>query len=625
MKLIIIGIIGISLFLCNCTAVIDPDNLSSEMATGSSESDASSEESDNSSSEGASQSGEENSSNETESSTDNNSSVSTEATDSSDSESGSSTKDDESSSEGSFVSDPISDDAFVILQDDIDGESDLFLSDHSWNEPWNDNSLPSLSLVDDKTEGDFGIQCDFTQGVWSGYYFKFSSAADLSEFEDGYLKFDIKTIDTLFIGMEEGDNKKDVALKEYADLDGSWNSVSIPLADFTALDLSNILVPIGIASASTASMIIDNVRIEKEGESSWRKFVVIIPDAPIDVSVTASGETTVDVEWGDNSDNETGFNIYWTSKDTKPASPNVSIAANETSYSISAVPGTKYTVWVSAIKTGQESDGVEATASVTTPGDKPLGLRVLSLNILFSAEGIWHWDNRGDNVLKMLDFVDADIIGLQENSEHNPVAGGVSHGFFPSNRIKSDRSEYESVTSVGDMANTILYKKDRFDVVDKGAVYLSVKANWRHASWVLFYDNVAGQHLYFWNTHWNHVDADVDGWKQHGVKMLDAMKTVAHPEYNQVATGDFNSGEWSAGQAYMRNYHDETPDFHLRDTWQDVNGMDYTGAGSYGSLGGSRIDYVFAPEGQWTTLEASVYWTGETVSDHLPVYSVLSY
>ncbi len=621
MKLHIIGIIGISLFFFNCTAVVNPESISSEVAAESSDADASSDEAENTSS-----NNESSNSNDSDSSDDLNSSVSG-TSDSSDTESSgessSSGAEDQSSSEETFISDPIADDAFIILQENIDGESDLFISDHIWNEPWNDNNLPSISLVDDKTEGDFGIQCDFTQGVWSGYYFKFSEAANLSEFEDGYLKFDIKTTDTLFIGMEEGDIKKDVAIKEYADLDGSWNSVSIPLSEFSTLDFSSVLVPIGFISPSTASMIVDNVRIEKEGESTWREFVVIIPDAPTGLSAEADGGTAVDITWDDNSDNETGFNIYWTSNDTQPGSANVTVGADETSYTITAVPGTKYTVWVSAVKTGQESE--TTTASTTTPGDKPLDLRVLSLNILFSAEGIWHWDNRGDNVLTMLDFVDADIIGLQENSDNNPVAGGVSHGFFPSNRIKSDRTQYESVTSVGDMANTILYKKDRFDVIETGAVYLSVKANWRHAAWVLFYDKVAGQYLYFWNTHWNHVDADADGWKQHGVKMLDAMKTVAHPEYNQVATGDFNSGEWSAGQAYMRNYHDENPDFHLRDTWQEINGMDYTGAGSYGSPDGSRIDYVFAPVGQWTTLEASVYWTGDTVSDHLPVYSVLSY
>ena len=38
------------------------------------------------------------------------------------------------------------------------------------------------------------------------------------------------------------------------------------------------------------------------------------------------------------------------------------------------------------------------------------------------------------------------------------------------------------------------------------------------------------------------------------------------------------------------------------DTWQDIHGESYDGAGSYGSpQGNHRIDFVFAPVGQFTT------------------------
>ena len=80
----------------------------------------------------------------------------------------------------------------------------------------------------------------------------------------------------------------------------------------------------------------------------------------------------------------------------------------------------------------------------------------------------------------MLDILDADLIGLQENSDYNP-AGGASHGFHPSNRLMQDRPKYGAISGGGDMVNTILYKKDRFTVLDSGRVVLSDAAPWERA------------------------------------------------------------------------------------------------------------------------------------------------
>ena len=97
-------------------------------------------------------------------------------------------------------------------------------------------------------------------------------------------------------------------------------------------------------------------------------------------------------------------------------------------------------------------------------------LRVLSFNILFSTDGQWNWANRGDNILEMIDLLDPDLIGLQENDARN---GGASHGFYPSSRLVQDRPVYAAVSGGGDMVNTILYKADRFRVRDSGRTTLS--------------------------------------------------------------------------------------------------------------------------------------------------------
>lgn len=253
-------------------------------------------------------------------------------------------------------------------------------------------------------------------------------------------------------------------------------------------------------------------------------------------------------------------------------------------------------------------------------------LRVLSFNILFSADGQWNWANRGDNILEMIDLLDPDLIGLQENDARNP-AGGASHGFYPSSRLVQDRPVYAAVSGGGDMVNTILYKADRFTVRDSGRTTLSDVVPWRHVGWALFHDGLTGQHLYHYNTHWNHYDADADGWLGHGLRMMETIRSRAFPQYPLVATGDFNCHFNAPGNAYLRGEWAAQPNpLPMRDTWQDIHGESYDGAGSYGSpQGNHRIDFVFAPVGQFTTLDAEVFWNAKVISDHLPVLAVLAY
>ena len=54
----------------------------------------------------------------------------------------------------------------------------------------------------------------------------------------------------------------------------------------------------------------------------------------------------------------------------------------------------------------------------------------------------------------------------------------------------------------------------------------------------IFYDKIADRHFYHYNTHWNHVDADADGWLEHGVRMMSTITSRAHLDYPVVATGD---------------------------------------------------------------------------------------
>ncbi len=263
----------------------------------------------------------------------------------------------------------VSGDAYWILKDNADGEDTNFTSEHIWNDPWTVSSLPTIATVADKTEGENSLKYTFTDGLWSGVFFKYTNTKDLSDY--AYLAFDIKTTSILGIGVETGSAQADIELKEYADIDGNWNHVVIPLSDLSGVSLNALTVPFSVIAKETGGeALVDNVRYEKTGTSTWREFIVVVPDAPSGLNATAT-DNAIDLNWTDNSDNESGFNVYWSKSNSKPTTPQTQVAADETMYTIiNARAGTEYFIWVSAIKAEAESDAI--TMSTTTSGTAPV-------------------------------------------------------------------------------------------------------------------------------------------------------------------------------------------------------------------------------------------------------------
>ena len=90
-----------------------------------------------------------------------------------------------------------------------------------------------------------------------------------------------------------------------------------------------------------------------------------LPSAPTGVAIAGTAPTfNLSGSWTDASDNETGFNVYWSTDDTQPAAPSATVAAGTQLSTLTTVQGGQtYRFWVEAVNALGKSAAVKATAS----------------------------------------------------------------------------------------------------------------------------------------------------------------------------------------------------------------------------------------------------------------------
>ncbi len=138
------------------------------------------------------------------------------------------------------------------------------------------------------------------------------------------------------------------------------------------------------------------------------------PLAPSELQLNVLGENVINASWTDNSDNETGFNIYWSRDEGRPAVPNETVGADVTSFELTDLrSGTDFNVWITAANGTLVSEA--ATASAKTDGTPPVGeaIKVMSLNIW--GHKVMSW--AGPNFANLIKDEAVDIVGIQEGVE----------------------------------------------------------------------------------------------------------------------------------------------------------------------------------------------------------------
>lgn len=109
------------------------------------------------------------------------------------------------------------------------------------------------------------------------------------------------------------------------------------------------------------------------GEGTSREATITLedPTRPSNLAISQISTTSFTVQWSDNANTETGYNVYLNTADSIPGAPTATVGANQTSYEFTGLTtGQTYYVWVEAYNASSStlaSSNISAVPSASLP------------------------------------------------------------------------------------------------------------------------------------------------------------------------------------------------------------------------------------------------------------------
>jgi endonuclease/exonuclease/phosphatase family metal-dependent hydrolase len=253
-------------------------------------------------------------------------------------------------------------------------------------------------------------------------------------------------------------------------------------------------------------------------------------------------------------------------------------------------------------------------------------LRIATYNMRYDNAGdsLNPWKDRLPVITQMTRFHDFDIVGGQELLHHQ-VEGLeknlTEYGYSGVGRDDgATKGEYSPV----------FYKKDKFNVLDKGTFWLSETPDkpgkgWdaslpRICSWIQLQERASGKKFFLFNTHFDHRGQQA---RKESARLIVAYVKKIAGKSPAILTGDFNFDQ--SHENYTRINSSGT----LRDCF-DLAPIKMTHNGTSNGFNVSgitdrRIDHIFVTPG----IEVKRYgiltdsYKGKFPSDHFPVMVVV--
>jgi len=248
-------------------------------------------------------------------------------------------------------------------------------------------------------------------------------------------------------------------------------------------------------------------------------------------------------------------------------------------------------------------------------------LRISSYNIRMDtrSDSLNAWEYRKDNVNALIKFYDMDIVGTQEGFHHQlqDIVRMPEYAYFGAGRDDGKTAGEHSA---------IVYKKNRFDILESGDFWLSETPNvpgkgWdatccnRICSWGKLKDKKSGKTFYVFNVHFDHQG--VVARRESGKLMVQKMKEIAK-DSPKICLGDFNSTPDTEQITLLSDY--------LNDARTVTQAPPYGPEGTFtrrfaNPIGAGRIDYIFVSNGLKVLKYASLTDNDGNFypSDHIPV------
>lgn len=255
-------------------------------------------------------------------------------------------------------------------------------------------------------------------------------------------------------------------------------------------------------------------------------------------------------------------------------------------------------------------------------------INAMSFNIRYDnpEDGPQNWHNRKENVVRMINFHDLDIIGMQE-----VLIGQLNY-------LKSHLKQYNTVgvgredgKQKGEYA-PIFFNKNRYTEIKSGTFWLSetphkVSKGWdaaleRIATWVILKDKISGEELIFMNTHFDHIGKQA---RVESAKLLKQKAIELAGDLPLILTGDFNLSPKSDGIQTIIEPNDKNTLYNSSSIATHTYGPDWTTCGFDNRPFEKRIviDYIFVKNIEKINKYAVFSETLNDIflSDHCPVFA----
>jgi endonuclease/exonuclease/phosphatase family metal-dependent hydrolase len=250
--------------------------------------------------------------------------------------------------------------------------------------------------------------------------------------------------------------------------------------------------------------------------------------------------------------------------------------------------------------------------------DAPIRAMTFNIRLNLASDGENAWPNRKEAVASMIRSHDADLVGLQE---------ALPEQLADVDRLLPQFGRF-GVGRASDLAgehSAILYRKDRFDVLQHDTFWLSEtpgvpgSKGWdaayeRIVTWGKLRDRRTGKIFFHFNTHLDHVGVVA---RREGTRLLLSSITRIAGDAPTILTGDFNAVSESEPYRLVTESGLRDAFFASRDrhrgplsTWNAFKAIEP----------GRRIDFIFVRRAE--VLKHEILpdtFDGRFPSDHLPV------
>lgn len=258
--------------------------------------------------------------------------------------------------------------------------------------------------------------------------------------------------------------------------------------------------------------------------------------------------------------------------------------------------------------------------------DPAITLRACSFNIRYdNPSEDYLWDERADRVIEAVSEIDPDLIGMQEalSNQYDQLRDTLdAYEWYGVGRDDGERE--------GEMV-PVAWRKDAFELVEKGAFWLSETPSepsigWdadlpRVATWASLRHRETGERVWFCNTHLSHVSTTAR--TEAATLLCERAQRRAEAGETIVVTGDFNSKPDREPYEIMTGIADDS-ESRLFDPRREAGTRSVRGPwGTFHGFTGDvmdRIDYVFVSDTATVTRYRTLDVREDGYrSDHLPI------